>query len=208
VVLGAIGIVLALVGFIGPWWVVNISASALGATATGTADFRLFGGTASIQTPAGSSTNTTDYHNDPNTGSVFLLASVVTAFGLVLGIGMVALAALSDSRPSFRRLAAILGILAFLVVLIGPLYVMAQLPSAANSDSGAGTSYATFSGFWGSQSTSFFTLSATITWAAGWAWYVVLIAAIVFLIGGIAMLRAPKVMPAVQTPAPGIPPPP
>lgn len=205
VVLGVLGIVLALVAFVGPWWTVNTEASVLGFSAKGSAEFRLFGGTTTIQSSFLNQTNTTDYRNEPQTGSVFFIGAMFTALALLLGVGMVSLAALSGPRPSFRRLGALLGILAFLLALVAPLYVMAQLPNAVNQDSGAGTGLTTISGFWGSQSSTFFGASANVSWAAGWAWFVVLIAAVLFLVGSLGLFRSPA--PAAQPPSQPSPPP-
>jgi hypothetical protein len=76
---------------------------------------------------------------------------------------------------------------------------MAQLPNAVNQDSGAGTGLTTISGFWGSQSSTFFGASANVSWAAGWAWFVVLIGAVLFLVGSLGLFRSPA--PAAQPPS-------
>jgi len=187
-VFGVVGIVLVIVGFVGPWWTVDTSASLFGQTVSSTAEFRLFGGTATVKAPGFNQTNTTDYSNEPNTRSVFLTGAALAGVAIALGVVMVVLAAMAGSRPSFRRLAAACGILAFVLALVAALYVMASLPAAVNQDSQGGPIQ--ISGFWGTSSTTFLGATATVTWAAGWAWYVVLVGAIVFLIGGIVALVA------------------
>lgn len=202
--LGVVGIVLTIVGFVGPWWTVNISASFGGQTATSAAEFRLFGGTATATGPGFSQTNTTDYSSDPNTRSVFLVGAALSGVAVGLGVLMVGLDAMVESRPSFRRFAFLSGVLAFVLGLLAVFYVMASLPPAVNQDSEG--SLTQISGFWGTSSATFFGASATVTWAAGWAWYVVLVGAIVFLIGGILSMRAPKAAPMAVAEAPQAPP--
>lgn len=207
VVLGVIAVVLAIVALIGPWWVVNSQTRIGGGfTATGQTDYTLFGRTDTTQSNFSSSTNTSTYAALPQTGSVFSLAAILTVLGLVLGIGTVVIGALPGSNPSFRRFAMIAGILAFLILLAAPLYVMSALPAAVNQDSGGGLTATTFSGFWGTNSGSFgIFVSYTITWTAGWGWYVALVAAIVFLVAGVAM--AASRVPAVRAPQAPSPPP-
>ncbi len=196
VVLGVIAVVLAIVALMGPWWVVN-SQTRLGGgfTAVGQTDYALFGRTDATQSNLSSSTNTSTYGDLPQTGSVFSLAAVLTVLGLVLGIGTVVIGALSGSNPSFRRFAMIAGILAFLVLLVAPLYVLSALPAAVNRDAGA--SALPYSGFWGTKSGTFgIFVSYSVTWAAGWAWYVAVVAAIIFLVASVAIAasRAPAGM--------------
>ena len=195
VIVGVVAVVLAIVAMIGPWWALDTQASIAGFSATGHADFGLYGGTAKFQSGTTSSTNTTNYNDSPHVGSVFSLAMILTIFGLIVGVVMIIVGLMAGSRPSFGRLGGILGVLAFVIVLVGTLYVMSSLPDAVNADSGSTTSFTTVSGFWGTKSATFLGAQATFTWAAGWAWYVALVAAIVFLIAGIALLLARKPAP-------------
>ena len=197
-VLALIGVVLAILALVGPWWVVNVDASFAGQTIKGVAEFRPFGASASLQTPAGSVTNTTDYKSSPHTGSVFLAGAALVALGIVFGALQVVVGFASKSMPRLRRIGAAMGILAFLVVLLAAVYVMASLPDAVNRDGNAtALGGASVSGFWGSRSVSVLGITATVSWAASWAWYVVLVAAIVFLIGGAVAFRP---TPSPQTP--------
>lgn len=203
-VLGVLGIVLVLVGFLGPWWTVGISATIGGQTFSSAADFRLFGGTATVTGPGVSQTNTTDYSTDPNTRSVFLVGAALSGLAMAFGVGLVVLGTMAASRPSYRRLASMCGIIAFALALFGTLYVMGALPGAVNQDSGADVGVPQISGFWGTSSTSILGFSASVVWAAGWAWYVVLCGAVVFLIGGIVAILRPMRAPAMPlaTPSP------
>ncbi len=205
VILGVLAVVLVIVAMFGPWWVVDTSGHIGAFTATSHVEYNLFGRTESSQSNISSSTNTTAYSSLPQTGSVFSLATILSALGLILGVGMILIGALPGTNPSLRRFAAIAGVIAFIILLVASLYVMSALPAAVNQDSGASSSNG-FSGFWGTRTASGFGgfISGTTTWAAGWAWYLPLIAAILFLVGAIAILAARRpAMPAPQSmPAP------
>jgi len=200
--LGVVGIVLMLVGFVGPWWTIGVSASFGGQTITSNSDFRLFGGTVTTIAPGLSRTNTTDYADDPNTRSAFLTGAAFIGLAIAFGVVFAVLAIMAYKKASSRRTAAVCGILAFVLGLVGALYVMAVLPGAVNADSAVDT----FTGFWGTDSTTFFGISANVTWTAGWAWYIVLVGSITFLIGGILAMRAPKAAPAMMPPPAEMPP--
>ncbi len=203
VVIGVVAVVLAIVAMIGPWWTLAASGSFGPISMTGNDDFGLFGGTSSFQMGTTSSSNTTNYANAPHVGAVFSIASILLILGLVIGIGMLLVGAMSASRPSFGRLSGMLGVLAFIVLLISSLYVMSALPDAVNQDTGSASSGITVSGFWGTKTSSFGSFaSATVTWNAGWAWYVALIAAIIFLVAGILLLLARKPAMTPQAPPP------
>ena len=200
--LGAVGIVFVILGFVGPWWTINTQTSAVGQTITGVAEFRLFGGTATVQGPGFSQTNTTDYSDSPNTRGVFLTAAALSGSAIVMGALMAVANVMPMEASGKRRLGLALGILAFLLALAAPLYAMAQLPVAVNADSQGGPGSTDLSGFWGTKSVSVFGVTIAFAWGAAWAWYVVLVAAILFLVGGILSSGA-----RVPFPTPPVPPP-
>lgn len=207
IVLGVIAVVLAIVAVIGPWWTLQAEGTLGPISMNGNDQFGLFGGTSFFQMGSTSSSNTTNYNDAPHVGSVFTIATVLLVLGLIIGIGMIVVGAMSGAKPSFRRLGGVLGILAFVVVLLGTLYVMSSLPNAVNQDSQATTSGTSVTGFWGAKTTSVGSFAqATVTWAAGWGWYVALIAAIVFLVAGVILLLARKpgmaATPQVPPPSP------
>lgn len=201
VALGVVAIVLAIVGMAGPWWTESFSASALGFTAKGNADFGLFGVTTTTSTGHTNTTNSSAYTDTPHVGSVFTLGMVLLALGMVLGIGMVVLSVMPN--PRFRKFAVVLGVLAFLFALLAPLYVMSALPDAVNADSGSTSSFTAVSGFWGTKTSNVFGFSASVIWGAGWAWFVPLIAAVLFLVAAIALLAMRR--PAMAAPVPPAP---
>lgn len=211
VVLGVVGIVLASVAFIGPWWVMNQAGTFWRTTFSNTYEYRLLGWTATGQEsgygllpngtfgpiPNGTAlAETTDYGGLPRMGSVFLVVAAFEASGLASGVGMVALAKLSGSKPSLRGRTAILGSLGFLLIMAAIIFAMAQLPSAANQDMFSNGFYYGYNaptlvlGFWGTQSAITMHGSASFTWQAGWGWYAAIAAAALFLIGGLSVLHA------------------
>lgn len=198
VVLGVIAIVLSAIVMVGPWWTVNSSLTVVGQTGTSVADFSLFGVSSSFTSAHVNSTNSSDYSQTPHVGSVFGAATILAVLGIVLGVGMVGLAAIPN--PTFRRYAVIFGVLAFVFALLGPLYVMSSLPGAVNTDLGNTGSYNVVSGFWGTKSTDVFGITSTVTWSAGWAWYVSVAAAVLFLVAAIILVAARK--PALAMPPP------
>src|SRR5574340_1119078 len=130
VVLGALAVVLAIVAMIGPWWTLQASGSFGPISLSGNNQFGLFGGTSAFQMGTTSSSTTTNYNNATHVGSVFSLATIFLVLGLVVGIGMLVVGALSGSRPSFQRFGGLLGLLAFVVTIMSVIYVMASLPDA------------------------------------------------------------------------------
>jgi len=205
VVIGVIAVVLAIVAVIGPWWTLQAQATLGPISMNGNDQFGLFGGSAFFQMGSTSNSNTTNYNDMPHIGSVFTVATILLVLGLILGIAMIVVGAMSGSRPSFQRLGGGLGILAFLFVLFGALYVMSSLPDAVNQDSGAATSGTTVSGFWGTKTSAIGSFAqATVTWNAGWGWYLAVVAAIVLLVAGVALFAAKR--PAMATPLQAPPP--
>lgn len=204
VVLGVIAIVLAIVGMVGPWWTESFSGSGhvlgIRIDVNGNATYGLFGVTSTTQSPLGNQTNTSTYSTAPHVGSVFSLGTILLITGVVLGIGMLGTGVMPN--PRFRKFAAILGVLAFLFALLAPLYVMSALPDAVNADSGSTTTYTTVSGFWGIKSGSTLGITTTITWGGGWAWYVSVVAAVLFLVAVMAILVARKPATVALTPPP------
>lgn len=193
VVLGVVAVVVAIIAVIGPWWTFEAHGSFGGFSYSGNDQFGLFGGSSAAQAGSSSSSNTTSYTDMPHIGSVFTLATLLLAAGLVIGIGMIVVGTLSASKPSFSRLGGILGILACVIVLVSPLYVMSALPGAVNQDSGAATSSTTVNGFWGSETRNFGSFAqANLTWAAGWGWYLALAAAIIFLVAAVALFSSSR----------------
>ncbi len=201
--LTVISIVLLAVSFLGPWWVVSTHGSLLAASAsTTTFEFRLLSGTAtSEQTwtccyPNTTTVVRTTYGGEPNVGFVLQVASWLLGSALLSGVGMAALAAVPELSSSIRKLAPMLGILAFSLSLAACLCVMILLPSAAVQD---GVAVSAVTGLWGSTSFDSVHGGGASSWGAGWCWYGIVVAAGIFLFGSILMFRA-QLSPGIRGP--------
>ncbi len=206
-IIGVIAIVLAIVAVFGPWWTVQSQASAqvgpISLSLNAHTELGLFGASSFFQMGSTSNSNTTNYDSSPQVGSVFTLATVLLVLGLIVGIGMLVVGAMAGSKPSFQRLSGILGVLAFVILLLGLLYVMSALPSAVNQDSSASAFGTNFSGFWGANTTTFGGFGqASVVWSAGWGWYAAMVASVVFLAAGVALFAAKRPAPVPPAPLP------
>ncbi len=188
VVLGILGIALALASFAGPWWVVGFQGNSHVGPSTGTITYEPFGIVSVTQArwvPGGNQTNVSDYRYAPKTGTVFLAASAAVVAGLVLGAAMVVAAA--NERLARRRLDVVFGGSAGPATLTGLLGLFIFLPGAVDLDNPALVRFVPIDAFWGMGTWSELDASVTLTWGAGWAWYLLLAAAAVFLVA--AFLR-------------------
>ena len=201
------GIALSVVALLGPWWVVDASGGYFTAPMTGTAEYGPFGVSETLQigSPFNStSINATDYSFAPNIGRVFALGASLTVLGALSGGGMVLMASVPRLTESRGRLRASVGILAFVLTLAGLLVVTFLLPGAATQDRGV-TDYP-FAGFWGATHyPGAMAVFANVTYGAGWGWYAVLSASLLFLIAAILLFRArptatPRASPATPQP--------
>ncbi len=208
--LGIVGVVLAILALVGPWWTMSMNMNVPGESFSFNVNYGLFG-SAFTMSEAGTGTisRSADYSNATRTGSVFLVGMGLTVAGLALGSVMILLVALGTKNPAFRKIGAILGVVAFLALLGAALYVMTALVPALTADAAAaapGEPIAQFvSGFWGSQSISFEGYVASVSYGGGWGWFLALIAGIFLLLGGMLAARTPRPAPAPQgwTQAPG-----
>src|SRR5881628_1529624 len=181
IAVGGVGIVMIIAAMAGPWWSINFSISLFGGTTSGSGDFGLFGGSTRVVSLVGSQTRSISYGNATNVGSVFSTAVLFAVVGLLFGVGMMAANAKSGSQPRKRLIGGLLGLFAFLLTLLSAVYVMTSLPTAVNLNGGStGTTGFGITGFWGSSTTTVLGASATITWAAGWGWYAVVVASVLF----------------------------
>ena len=180
---------LASLALAGPWWTVTVSGQLMNLPFTGTRAYAPFGSTVVSVGPYPflTTTNTSDYRFDPNVGGLFVVAIGLDAFGLLWGAGMTAVSLLPNPTVRQRKWGALLGALAFGYLVAATLYVTGLLPAAVNLPGGS-PSYP-FSGFWGSTSATGLHSTVTFTYGAGWGWYAVLAAAILFLIAAILLYR-------------------
>jgi hypothetical protein len=201
VVLGVVAIAVAGATFVGPWWVVS---SLPDNPPIATFAFGPFGYTYTAPSYPGTRPMTypTYYENytvnNRHLGTLLLSGAALVGAALVSGSGMVALIIVSGSSPRLRKPAAFLGLLASVLIVAAVLGVLLLLPAALNQDSPYPPPLIT--SFWGSAPVYSHELQDyyVATWGAGWAWYALLAAAVLFLTDGIVLLRAktPSAAPA------------
>ena len=178
------GIAIAVVALFGPWWVVT---GYTGATPLSTMEYAPLGWTSTFPTPSINAPHSGDYGYLPHMGGVFLVAAAMVIAGLGSAVGMVVLAARPVSRPSPHRRAAMPGFLGSFLTLGAAVECAILLPGAANQD--APSTAPQYEGFWGSVACCWGHVGGPLTWGAGWGWYLVLAAAVLFLLSGPAMLK-------------------
>ncbi len=190
VVLGIVGIALALASFAGPWWVVGYEGSTHFGPSSGTTTYGPFGIVSVTQArwlSGGNQTNVSDYRYAPATGAVVLTATIAVATGLVLAAVVVLVAAIGSQAR--RKLTGCFGLAAGAATGVGLLALVVFLPGAVSQDNPGMVQVVPITGFWGSGSWSMFDFSTSLTWGAGWGWYLLLAAAAVFLIAALLRLR-------------------
>ncbi len=186
------GIALTLVSLMGPWWGVQYTALMHFGAESGTLAYAPFGYTTTTQLSPGvglNETNASDYRSTPDIGAAFSVGMVLLAVGEVPAIVTVVLAGTSKGQLRRQRWTAALCGIAGAVMMVGLIYVMAALPGAVSRDNPSLVRYVPITGFWGSGSWSLLDFRLTLSWGAGWAWYVALMGALLFLVAAI-LLRA------------------
>ena len=187
-----VALVLIIVAFVGPWYVMS----------SGTSDSTM--SLTSTTSKSGSYSATVSHADSKKAMEAMSLKTGLYdvfnyAFYLTIFVLIVAILALifmlghvfNFGKPKMmKNLATIFGIITFVLALVTVLYFMVALPSEINKLNTLG---ATNIGFW---------YSATIGGVAGslgpgYAWYLMLVAAIIALIASVAMLlkkSAPEVV--------------
>lgn len=203
-VVGIVGLGLLLVSLAGPWWGISWFVDFLGQQATATGSYGLFGGTRVIVGPAGGSTEPISYSALPNIGGVFIVTLGLTVASIALAAVFILLALTSAGKPANLKKATYLAVAAFLVGVAAAAYVTFALPGAYNADVVPSGSPSTLSGFWGGGATWVTGFIVSATWAAGWAWWLALVAPVLFVLTSIIFYRelhAPA--PAASSPGTG-----
>lgn len=127
-----------------------------------------------------------DYGSLPHTAGVFLAAAALEIVGVAFGAATVVAPFLGRYRSHLPSLQRWFALAAGLTLAAAPTWVMLLLPAAQTADGPAVPSIAFF---WGSAAVfSNWVGSATAVWGAGWAWYLSLAAAVLFLVTA-ALLR-------------------
>jgi len=103
---------------------------------------------------------------------------------------MVVSVVLPGAKPRLRKLGIALGSIAAFLILIAALGIMVYLPAAVNQQLG----YDYYTGFWGSSTLYSHTHGHSgpypDVYGAGWGWYALVVAAILFLISVLMLFRA------------------
>ncbi len=200
-VLGLVAVGVAAASLVTPWWVIQEQGTFFHYPFNATYEFRPFGWSFTEFMPSGPSpypnrtlTQSGDYTNMTRMGPVFSVGAVLDVAGAVCAAGTVALAAFPRLKPSWRKRAPILGILGFVLLLAAAIYVMIQLPAAANEDLFPPSWYLygsspVVSGFWGSGLAGWSHGGAAVTYGAGWAWYALIAAAGLLLVDAVLLLH-------------------
>ncbi len=182
-----VAVLLALVSFVGPWWVLNSQDLGI-MRGSGTVTFGPLGRTI---WPWYGGTNVSGYSGFPNTGTVFAVGVLLTVLGALAGVATALVAAVPAGASLFRRWGARLSLSAFLLIAAAPLYVMAALPSALMQD--RATPLPQPFSFWGSATMGGTPLyRVAYSWGAGWGWYVAVVAALLLLIGTGLVIRGQR----------------
>ncbi len=196
-VLCLLGILLAAASLAGPWWTVHFSWASPSFSYSGTTDLGLFRPVTSIESLTENVSQTqvylslsSNYLGSPNKVGVLVGAAALTIASVVSGAITVGFTAMSDRRPRLARWARYPAILSAVMALTAAVYVMILLPGAASQDVPGGQ--AVFPGFWGSVSPTVVDSQGTLTTAAGWAWYAVIAAAVLFLAVALLAFRRPQ----------------
>ena len=139
--------------------------------------------------------NTTSYSDLPDSAfiDVFSLTQILVILALVFTLLMFVFALLIGLGKVSGKVGIVFGALALVFVLIAFVYFMVALPTAMEEDSLTGSP---MSGFWGSESTDFMGESMSLSWGPGWAWYLMVVAFILALIGTILLVGAGPSAPA------------
>jgi hypothetical protein len=204
VILGVVGIALSVVAFLGPWWSVQSTGFSHAGYCNEAANWGPFGFT-TTNAMCSNEQSTFNYSQWPHTAFVFLVGSVLSASSLSFGAVFLLSTVLPGGRVWLRKTGSLWGAAAGIASLIAAVYLAASLPGAVTDDTPQGLRLITFSGFWGSGSGGMMDMDVSATWGAGWAWYAVVIAAVLFLVAAVLLFRA-RPTSAPQTTVPTHPP--
>lgn len=205
-VLGIVAVGLAAVAMVGPWWAEQYQGSFFRYTENGWGAYGLFGWTSQdvvISWPASPNRTTAqagDYSNLTQIGGVFAGGTDLGAVGTACSAAAAALVAVPKLRPSIRRFAPIACMAGFVLLLAAALYVMTQLPTAANEDLYPPAWFIfspgpVVSGFWGSGVALWNHGGLDVTYGAGWGWYALVAAAALLAVDSILILHRHRTHP-------------
>lgn len=205
-VLIVVGAVLGVVALLMSWWSINLASSGFDVSL----DFGLFQATSRVVDNGAVTVDAEDYSQLANVGRVMMTGTLLLVAAIAMGLAGAAAALFGGARPKARKVGAILAIVGAILAFASMASVMASLPGALTADTTNGAF--PVNGFWGSLSQA----GATLTWGAGFGWYLAAVAGILLILGGLLALRspapapmapgyAPYGYPGYAPPAPGMP---
>jgi hypothetical protein len=202
-VCGLIAFVLVIICFMGTWYTMHIEGSAGGLTVETDANFGLSEVTAEV---LGVSTSMA-YADQPDSDAwgVFSTTQILTILALVFTLLMFIFGLLVAMGKVSGKIGGIVGVLAVVFTLLAFVYFMAALPPTMEEEAVEGLG--AISGFWGSESIDLMGASMDMSWGPGIAWYLMIVAFFLALIGTV-MLFGAKEAPAPLPPTAGEPYPP
>lgn len=215
--LALIGAILLIVSVFLAWYTVSISASeTVGSVTISTTGNENFLPGSSFQEQLscsgspdcpGSTTNTTSYSSDHlnATGTVYMVTEYVLIGGFVLGLlgAILVFGGGMMGRTKWMMPGMLLIVLALLMALVAPLYVLGAGPGAFSSDTPAAeraNATGPWSSFVGSCSASASCITGSSStngsanWGPGAGWYLGLVAFVLFLLSLIFLLRDRRAM--------------
>ncbi len=185
-----------------PWYNVHMKESIMGQNIEANMDFYLDHATMS----SGGQSYSQTYNGTTNTGKTFQMTEIWDIVGLVFAIiGFIGAILLAVGK-SGKGVAVSLVALGFILSLIAPIYLYAELPGAFKADAHGYS----IPGISGGPTESFFGSSNGVTWGGGIGWWLAIVGVIFMLLALIfvAIARKPQLVapPMAPTPPEAMPP--
>jgi lysylphosphatidylglycerol synthetase-like protein (DUF2156 family) len=199
-----IAFILVLITLFGAWFSLSGEGETMGQTAKYSVDMGLRDMTMTAEI-MGVETKDTISYSDVEGGApdVFNLTQILVILALIFTLLMFVFALLVGIGKVSGKIGMIFGALALVFVLITFVYFMVALPAEMEDDSPTGSP---ITGFWGSEEFDISGVTMSMSWGPGWAWYMMVIAFILALIGTIMLVGAepapPEPVPMMYTETP------
>lgn len=230
-ILVLVALIMVGISFVMPWYSFSAEISSTGVSSEISADYYLD----HAEMEALGETESMDYEDmeDSETLDVFNTTRIMVILGIVgCIIGLIG-AAMVMMEKMGNKLGAVLVLIALILALLAPIYIMFALPAAFKNEMGdveevEGLSSGMGDSFFGSESSSTdlgggISMSTEFSWGGGTGWFMALIGFILLIVALIMVLKAetapaaqsqPEPQPAYQqptqppSPPPRVPPPP
>lgn len=176
--------------FFGPWFsltVIGTENAPQMSWQEGLLGYTWTGPPGNVQYPVDFVTVHNNYAAASNTATLFLAATVLEAVGLAFGVGAVLASFLERRQPRLLAFQPWLATGAGIASAASPVVLLVMLPVAQTAD-GPGMPAIAF--FWGSEPIFSQLGSGTALWGAGWAWYLSVAAAVLFLVTAVLLRKS------------------